>query len=97
MGQVIALRRTNVRQDVVEHYERMLAQARCGQVQGVIGIADLSAGGQHVITRGTFADDPDFAASVASQGFEVLLKETGRKKNGTDTLLDYVPARLRKS
>jgi hypothetical protein len=95
MGLVIPLRNVNARSDVVEHFESMLAKARCGTVRGWMGVADMESGMPHGIACGTFAEDPERAVKAASKGLEVLLAKSGAGGKNQMPVQDYVPARLR--
>lgn len=95
MGQVIAFRRKNeaVRPEVVEYFESMAAKARCGAVQGWMGILDMEGGKPRRVVLGTFAEDPERAAKAAARWVEILRDQVGKK--GDEREEDYVPARLR--
>jgi hypothetical protein len=95
MGQVISLRNPRARPEVVEYFESMLAKARCGKVQGWMGIADMESGNPQGVACGTFVDDPGRAIKAASKGLEVLRSKLGVGKKNAPTPEEEIPERLR--
>lgn len=94
MGQVIPFRNTSVvRPEVVEYFESMAAKARCGALQGWMGIADMDSGKPRSVVLGTFAENPERATRAAAKWLDVLRSEAG--KRGDDLDGEYVPLRLR--
>lgn len=71
-AQVIKLHRTaHVRADLIDHYETMLARARCGMVEGCIDLTQ-SDGEQFIAVCGNFADDRALAQEAASRAMAFL-------------------------
>lgn len=94
MGQVIALRKAPVRQDLVEHYESMLARAKCGTVDSSVDLVKMKSGKQYISVCGSFADDAGLALGAALRTVEFLRGRAEGEKNDA-IQQDYVPAGLR--
>lgn len=95
MGQVIALNK-NVRPEVVRYFEDMAAKARCGEVQGWAGFADMASGPVKGMCIGSLADNPERTAKVARSALEVFCEKTGVKKmESPANECDSLPRRMR--
>ncbi len=66
-AQVIALRKTKIRHDLVEHYETMLTKAKCGMVDGCVDFTQSTSGEQFIAVCGSFAEDRASALDAASR------------------------------
>lgn len=98
MGNVIQFRKTSVKQDVVDYFERMLARARCGRVQGSWAVNDMDSGEQTSSSCGSFKVDTAFAAMIVSQGLDSLRSRVANKRRHNAVLdNDTLPAMLRSS
>lgn len=100
MGQVVALRKRNIRQEVIAELEHQLALAKCGELVGWTGMTQMASGKQVMYAVGCFADDPEEAANAAAKGLDLFCEQMGLLKkprySSPQHVLDRLPRRLRR-
>lgn len=72
MGNVIQMQRRQPRADVVAHYERQLARAKSGEIQGGMDVVSLASSNDASSIFGAFAEDLEYAHRAANAGFSCL-------------------------
>ena len=96
MGQVIALQRAAVDLELLEILEEMTAAVRKGEGKGLNALFERADGSVRVITKGTFAKDPERALGIASRAIDTYCQRTGTP-NPKVAESCGLPPRLRKA
>lgn len=90
MGNILQLRPSAPRSDVIAYYRQRLARAESGELQGGMDVISVRDGADEIGVCGEFADDLEYARAAAQAGFGVLVgHQLHHEKN-------QLPRRLRK-